>query len=51
MPVTPERAVGQTLPVEDDEADDLADRQRGDRDVMAAQPEGGGDQRRAERRP
>ena len=40
------RAAGQALPVEDDEADDLADRERRDGDIMAAQAEGGKDEQR-----
>ena len=45
-----DRPAGQALPVQDDEADDLADAERRDRDVMAAQPERRQRQQRAESR-
>ena len=35
------RAAGQALPVDDDEADDLAERQRDDGEIVAAQPQHG----------
>src|SRR5579883_171865 len=44
----PHRPACQSLPIEDDQADDLADRQGRDGDVMAAQAEGGKDEQRAE---
>src|ERR1700722_17311200 len=43
------RAPGEALPVENDEAHDLADRQGRDRDVMPTQAEGRKDEQRAKR--
>ena len=39
MPPTPFGTAGQALPIDDDETDDLAERQRDDGEIIAAQPQ------------